>query len=348
MSDLSVLHHEPDAALWSGPLLCVSHTARPVELERCDLNFLTNRYADPDRLARLPERVPFDSLSPSIAHSPHRGAITVWRFADHDFTRPTLLAHLAPRDYHPQHAIWWRDRLWVLGVEVLEAYDAQLQRVAVIEDPWLAGAHTLAPDGDGRLVVSCSASDAVLVIDPDAGRVERALRLPESLYGHNYPLTRDHSVVEHYIPNDLQLTHVNAGWPHAGGILVSTLIQGAIGWFAPDGRYRELTRGFVGCHGIRSDHAGRLYFCDSCMGAVVFLDAPLDNTATNGRPTIARRIATGSRWLHDALELAPHVLALNVADRNAVVILEAREAEPIHTIDCHPFGESIQFLSFGG
>ena len=45
---------------------------------------------------------------------------------------------------------------------------------------------------------------------------------------------------------------------------MSTLIQGAIGWFDLDGAYRELLRGYAGCHGVRADlRTDQLFFCDT-------------------------------------------------------------------------------------
>ena len=327
------IHHRERPDRWTGRLLCVTHTERPVEVERCSLNFLTRRYADPARLRAV---VPFEQLTPSSQHSPYGGGITVWSFADDDWRRPELLAHLEPEGYKPQHALWHRGRLWVLGVECLEVYDARLERLAVVEDPWLAGAHTIAPDGWGRLLLSCSASDAVLMVDEDSLNVVAAVRLPEALYGHNYSLKRSDSVVRHYVANELQLTHINCAWPYQRGVLISTLIQGAIGWFGPEDDYRELARGFVGCHGVRVSEAGEIYFSDSCQGTVVFLD---------GRHRIARRVAFDSRWLHDALQLAGPVWAVSPAERNRIILFDLDRCEPIRTIDCTPFGASTQFLS---
>jgi len=327
------VHHRERAERWTGRLLCITHTERPVDVERCGLNFLTQRYADPHRL-NAP--APFEQLTPSILHSPYRGALSVWSFADGDWSRPELLAHLEPEGYKPQDALWHRGRLWVLGVECLEVYNARLERLAVVEDPWLAGAHTIAPDSCGRLLLSCSASDAVLLVDDVALNVVAALRVPEALYGHNYPLKRSDSVVQHYVTNELQLTHLNCAWPCRRGVLVSTLIQGAIGWFGPEGDYRELTRGFVGCHGARISAAGEIYFSDSCQGTVVFLD---------GRQRIARRASLGCRWLHDTLQLTGPIWAASLAELNQVRLFDMARCEPIHIIDGTPFGASTQRLT---
>ena len=202
-------------------------------------------------------------------------------------------------------------------------------------NPWLAGVHTILPDDCGRMLASCSASDSVLVIDEQAMSVVKALRMPEELYGHNYPLTRTSSVVDHYITNDLQTTHVNCAAPWRDGILTSSLIPGAIGWFDPEDKHSELVRGFVGCHGIRVSTTGELYFSDSCLGTVVFLGPDM---------RVTRRIRAKSFWLHDAVEVAPNLFALALFDKNEVRFIDAMTRNMVYRIDCTGHG-GPQFLS---
>jgi hypothetical protein len=312
-------------------VLCVTHSDRVTDLDRCSLNFFEKRYDR--RLQNLP---PFETLSPSTAYSRYKGVVTVWGLTAGSWPRPELLATLRP-SFKPQHALWHNARLWLLGTEVLEVYDRDLTRQGAVTDPWLADAHTVAPGPRGSLLVSCSGSDAVLFVDPRSLRITRALRMPEELYGLNYPLTRSDSVVEHFIPNDLQTTHVNAASSWRDGVVVSTLAQGAIGWFTADGDYTEITKGFVGCHGVRADpRNGGLYFTDSTTGTIVFLDE-------DGR--IRGRFATRSSWLHDAQHLDGDVFALAVTDRNVVEISNVRTKELLATINGGPFGEGPQFLS---
>lgn len=327
---------------WSGPLLCVTHSQRAVDLARCSREFLVERYSRPDR---LPPATPFESLRPSIDHSPFKGDVTVWRLDDP--RRPALLAHLRPEAYKPQHAIWSGGRLWVLGVESLEIFDPSMHKVGQVTDPWLAGGHTIWPDGCGGMLVTCSASDAVLTIDIATLHVTHAWRLPGECYGHNYALSRDMSVVDHFIDNDRQLTHVNAAVPWRDGMLVSTLIQGAIGYRPrlcprilpnPDAPYVELTRGHVGCHGVRTDAAGRITFCDSCAGTLLRL-------GPDGRTRVL--IDVQSRWLHDAQEVKPGLFALAVADKNTVDLIDLATGNPIGVIDGSGYGESTQFLWYG-
>jgi hypothetical protein len=210
--------------------------------------------------------------------------------------------------------------------------------LATVCDPWLSGAHTISPDGKGQLLITCSASDSVLLVDEKSLAVRSALRLPEAIYGRNFELHRNQSVVEHYIPNDLQLTHINCAVSWRGGIAISTLIQGALGWFDPQANYRELLRGFVGCHAVRVDcDTDRLYFCDSCLGTVVFLDEKLG---------IEKRIDVGSRWIHDSLQMHDRVFAVSITDANCVRLLDVESREIISELRGSEFGMGTQFLSY--
>ena len=250
--------------------------------------------------------------------------------------RLELVARVRPETYKPQHAIWYAGSLWVVGVEHVEVYDPGLRSVAKVQDPWLAGGHTLAPDGNGHILVSCAASDSILVIDATSFRVVQALRMPQELYGRNYDLRRTDSVTDHYITNDLQITHVNCAAPWRDGILMSSLIPGAIGWFDRNGEYSELLRGFVGCHGVRAISADLIYFCDSCVGTLMILD---------GNMRLRQRVATGSRWLHDAVYISAEVFALAVYDSAEVWFMDVASRKVIYKLDCGAYG-GPQFLAF--
>lgn len=328
------VHHLETAKHWQGKLFCVTHSTRLIEAHRYNPNFLGTRFG-PTRFSAAP---PFAQLAPASAQDHYPGGqITVWKFDDEAHRQPRLVAHIEP-EYTPRHAMWHHGQLWVLGADILEVYNTAMRRTAVVEDPWLAGGHTIAPDGAGRFWVSCSGSDSVLGVDERSLQVVDALRVPESLYGHNYPLQRTDSVVDHFVPLDLQLTHINCAWPYKGGALISAFIQGAIGWFTPEGDYRELMRGFVGCHSARVSRSGTLYFCDSCFGAVVFLDAKYH---------IARRVSLDSRFLQDAIELSGSTWAASCADRNSVVLFDACTGEELQVLDYAAFGQTVVFLSYG-
>ena len=316
-------------------LLCITHSDRPMEEPRCDINYLEARYASP---IRLPPLRPFDDLRPSREFSPYLGSISLYDVGDDGRSTPALVCAFKPETYKPQHCLWDGHRLWVLGAEHIEVYDADLTSTREISDPWLAGAHTIAADGRGGFLVSCSASDSVLTVTAETGTVTGASRMPESLFGSNYPLGRQRSVVDHYIGNDEQLTHLNCAWPWHRGVLVSSLIQGAVGWFDPDGLYHELLRGFVGCHGarVRSD-VEEIFFSDSCAGMLMFVDR---------HGCVIRRVGTGSRWLHDAIQIRGDLFAAAPFDDNEVLLLDVATRRMVGRIACDARG-GPQSLSFG-
>lgn len=316
-------------------LLCVVHSDRPMEEPKNDINYLEHRFG---AALRLPPGDPFETLAPARAFDAYPGSVSVYDIGETGEEPPELVCAFTPATYKPSHAMWHHDRLWVLGTEHIEVYDAQLHSMTVMRDPWLAGSHTIAPDGDGHVVVSCSASDAILAFDTDTGGVSRVWRVPEELYGRNYPLDRTQSVVDHYIDNDRQLTHLNCAWPWRGGLLVSMLIPGAIGWSDGTGGYRELVRGFVGCHGVRvRSDVEEIYFSDSCSGMLVFLDR---------QGGVIRRVGTGSRWLHDAVQVHGDLFAVAPFDQSEVVLLNVATRRVACRIPCAPRG-GPQFLSFG-
>lgn len=348
-ADLIVEHF--DSPLPCGiPMLCVTHSERVTDLDRCSLTFLQHRYR---RLNGIENLAPFETL-PRIPDTRYQGAITLWCFKPGVWSEPLHVATLRPR-YKPQHAIWYKGWLWILGAEILDVYDGSLNHIATIKDPWMADAHTIIPDGKGTLLVTCSGSDAILFIDDETMIVKKAWRMPEKVYGHNYRLQRTDSVIDHFIENDFQLTHINSAypwsgprrrgparfWPAArrGGIVVSTLIQGAIGWLSSEGSYREIVRGLIGCHGVRVDkRTNDIYFTDSTTGTVVFID-------DIGR--VKARFATRSVWLHDAQQIEGAVFALAVSDRNVVEISNIDTKELLTTIDSRQFGQGPQFLYYG-
>lgn len=307
--------------------LALTHSSRRTNLERCSVEFLTRRFQEPRRLP------PFEALRP--AETLYSGAVSCYRVV-RDGCKPRLrwLGSVQERD-KVQHValagergLWagYEHRLerWALPASIHELPRLTRRELTVagrFEHPHLAGLHTVEPLADGRLALACSAPDAVLVVDPESGVVEETLRMPESLYGRNYELTPEMDLTAHYVDDEAQICHLNAASPIDGGrrIVVSTLIQGAVGVFDRNGGgYRELTRGHVGCHGARADDRGRVYFTDSARGGVVFL-------APDG--TVARRVTVASRWLHDAVQIAGGVFALALADQNELWLYDLdREA----------------------
>jgi hypothetical protein len=318
----------------AGPLglLTLTHSSRTTNLARCSVQFLTRRFGDPARLRDLP---PLATFGP--AEVLYSGAVSFHRVRREAGGRIRLatLGAIRHRD-RLQHVV----RIASDGAdELLAGFENRLERwrlrspldrlrritrrdVTVVrryEHPHLVGLHTIEPLGEGKVALACSAPDAVLVLDLASGEVERTLRLPAALYGTGYDLDGA-DLRRHAIPDERQTTHVNAAHRSgASGLVVSTLIQGAIGRFdLTDGSYEELCRGFVGCHGVRVSAEGEVYFADSAAGLLVFLTA-------DGR--VARRFATGSRWLHDVQQIAGSVYAFALADSNELQLYDVATGE---------------------
>lgn len=307
--------------------LLLTHSSRRTNLARCSAEFLARRFADPARLRDLP---PFASLPP--ARPLYSGALSVYRVERTAAGRLRLrrLGSFTSRD-KIQHATVAGDRDLLVGYEhrierwrlatPLGSTDriaaAGVSVEAVVEHPHLAGLHTVEPLAGGRAVVSSAAADAALVLDLATGTVERTLRPPAALYGAGYELTAERDLHRHYVDDERQATHLNAAYPDrrhpaARRLVVSALITGAVGVFDLEsdpggGQYRELVRGYVGCHGARFDDRGGIYFTDSAGGALVLLD---------GAGRVARRFEVGSRWLHDAVQVSGPVFAFALADAN--------------------------------
>ncbi|MCE9590358.1 MAG: hypothetical protein K8S99_07525 [Planctomycetes bacterium] len=312
-------------------LIGVTHSDRPLDFERCTVEFFNKRFGDPERLHNPP---PFESLAPASAHSPYHGGATFWILDPEKPDRPTFVRHLNT-GYRVQHASTLGGRFLLGGTESVELVSFDGTPHWRASDPWMAGVHTVFHHA-GRIAVSCSASDSLIVLDAVTGAVTHALRLPPGRYGPGYDLTRDHDVREHYIVNDHQMTHVNCAWPSEEGIYVSTLIQGAVGLFGWDTTYRELFRGYVGCHGVRKIGGDALLLADSCAGIARVLD-----TAGNER----EQLDFGCRWLHDAAPVNDkHILAA-VADRNSVAVADRETGRTIAEWSMDRFGVGVQFLS---
>ena len=331
--------HGPRCAGRTLGILALTHSSRKANLARCSVEFLNRRFADPGRLRELP---PLAGLPPPRAL--YSGAVSFYRVLAENGEggeaasgrRRVRLAHLG--------SIRTRDRIQHVALldtaELLVGYEYRLERwrlrapidrlrrltaadcatVWRCEHPHLAGLHTVEPLGDGRAALSCASADAVLICDLAGGKVEATLRLPAALYGQGYELGAATDLRRHAIPDEAQATHVNAAH-RAGGsrVVVSTLIQGAIGLLdLASGAYTEISRGFVGCHGARLSEDGEVYFADSPAGALTFLTAA-------GR--IARRFAVGSRWLHDAQQIAGSVYAFALADCNELRVHDLADGE---------------------
>lgn len=316
-------------------LFALTHSARPMDFPRAELNYLTKRYASPDRLKNLP---PLATLPPESGPN-YTGNISLWCWDSECDLRPRLVEFIR-KDYKAQHAVVVGDELVVCGTTRLEVFPlvgSKERPLRTISHPWFAGGHTVFVDGEGNYVVSCSAPDAVLVFNR-TGDLLRVLRVPADLYGTNYELQPANDLREHYISNDLQLAHLNCSYPTNRGVLCTLLIPGAIGLFAPDGSYREIKRGYVGCHAAKwNPRTDTLYFADSCNGNIVELN-------WDGR--IIRRHHLNSVWLQDVTAFDSFSYLVGASDRNTFELWHKTENRAIWTIDGRRFGAATQFCSW--
>lgn len=305
-------------------VLALTHSSRETNLARCSAAFLEQRFGDPARLERLP---PFESLRP--AETLYSGAVSFYRVASDAAGGPRFESIGEIRDREKiQHVVLRGENEMLLGYEHrVESWRLHrpihvLTRITRsdcsirtrFEHPHLAGLHTVAPLSDERVVLSCAGSDSVLILDLGRSVIERSLRMPASLYGHNYTLTTGMDLRRHYIHDGCQTTHLNAASVDREGrrAVVSTLIQGAIGLFdLRTGDYEEVARGFVGCHGARFSDRDEIYLADSPRGCLIFL-------GPDGR--VARRFETGSLWLHDVQQIHQSIYAFALADANELRI----------------------------
>ena len=296
-------------------ILALTHSSRRTNLDRCSVEFLTRRFGDPSRLHGLP---PFDSLAPP--EPLYSGAVSLFRVVEErGVLRFGSLRTIKDRE-KIQHVAMLN------GSDFLVGYEHRVERwrprpVRRYEHPHLAGLHTVALLDEERAVLSCSSPDAILILNLASGEIERTLRMPAELYGRNYDLSPGMDLRRHFIGDEQQTTHVNQAFPFDGGrkILVSTLIQGAVGVFdLQSGAYEEIARGFVGCHGARINEEGEIYFADSPRGHLVLLDH---------RRRISRSFDAGSRWLHDVQQIAGSVYAFALADVNELRVWDIDRGE---------------------
>lgn len=314
-------------------LVGVTHSDRPFDIDRCTSEFYKTRFGSPGRLLSLP---PFFSLKPARAYAPYAGGASFWIYDPRTPDEPRLLCHFNP-GYRVQHAVPLGEHFLLAGPEFVELVSGDGQTLWHASDPWMAGVHTVFHH-NGRVAVSCSASDAVIVLDASNGAVTHALRLPLGVYGGGggYLLERDHDVREHFIVNDHQMTHINCAWPCEEGIYISTLIHGVVGLFGWDSSYRELFRAPVGSHGVRRIAPGRLLLADSCAGVGRVYDMSGNEQ---------EHFDFGCRLLHD-IDIADGRFVLGTStDLNVLMIADRTSGKILARWPMQFFGAGVQFLS---
>jgi peptidoglycan hydrolase CwlO-like protein len=311
--------------------LLVTHASRPFVEARGSLNSLESRFSAKGRLLNLPS---FHTL-PSVHEAvPFAGALTLWDVDRDARKRPALIGEYDP-GYKIQSAAFRGNQLLVLGEDRIEVLTPGF-RQKTITDPWLVGGHTIYCDKRGFAYATSAPANAILKIDVDAGKVVERIRLPDC-YGIGYPLKESDDLRQHFVPTDLQPTHINSAVPIAEGLLVTLCIQGVIGVIGSGGRYREIVSGYRGCHGGRIDGAtGLLYFTDSAAGIVWFVGYETGQ--------IASRIKVASAWVHDADQIGKDLFAIALSDHNRIDVMDRASNEIVRSIDCHPFGASAMFV----
>lgn len=326
--------------------IVVTHTSRPCEYHRCTREFLRERYRRPGRLDKLP---PFEELPHAREARSYSGRVSFFELTiapkgiDLKSTRFLDSEHKSSHlcRVGDEFIINLDDYLLIIPAELQPAKPDSRRRVERVDDPWFAGLQTVFAIDDNHCVVSASPADALMVLDVKERRVVRRWRVPFERYGRNYDLTETSSVHEHFIANDLQLTHLNCAYPDGnGGFWISTLAQGDIGHVSADGTYEVIVSGFVGCHGVRySRQLGLLYFSDSCSGRLMGIGA-------DRVPRILGSV--DSSWLHDAQHLAGNLFILCLCDKNALVVLDVGSNTEAARFDMKARGENVKFINLVG
>lgn len=296
--------------------LLVSTSSRPIDYDRCSLNALKARYRDEDRLKNVPQ---LWELPPSYdGNVSYKGGLHIYHLTGQLDDINFRLVKKISGNGKLQHAaisnnvlfLCYEDRL-----ELVRDWENSDEISHVIQDNWFAGLHTVFENNNGDLVLSSSAADAALVVDKKLKRVKRRLRLPASIYGENYKLSEEDDLIDNYIHNDLQLGHLNCAYPDQdGNIWISTLIQGDIGFFEPNGNYVKVMTGFIGAHGIRRiADQDTIYFSQSCVGALVIADI---------HGVIKKQCRINSVWMHDVQHVAKSVFILGASDSGKLVVID--------------------------
>jgi hypothetical protein len=311
--------------------LLLTHSTRKIDFNQCNLNFLTNRYKNKNRLQNLPE---LSTLTNEYC-SNYTGAFSCWDWSI--ISDNPKLIHWEKKNYKVQQAQIRGKELILAGTAFLEIYKTIWDNIPSykITHDLMAGNHLFEVMPNGGLVVSCSASDAILLFSKD-GEFLEYLRVPEKNYGKNYLFPPNISLRDHYIHNDLQLTHLNSVHCYDQGFLISTLIQGDIGYFDAQKKYHVITSGFVGAHGVNSLPNGNIYFCDSCNGCINLIEK-------TGK--IKKRYKVDTSWLQDARWIQDEIFLCALSDKNTFELWDFDKNKLIWKINCSEFGETTQFIS---
>jgi len=310
-------------------VLFVTHSDRPFQEERASLNGLVRRFAG----KKFDDLPPYESFPGVDEAVPFKGKLTIWELEQGTYT-PRLLACYTP-NFKPQYAIWHENQIVLLGSDRIECLDASLQETCTIRHRLIVGGHTVIPAGPGKVWVTTAPGNAALLVNLKSGDVDRVLSMPER-YGTTYPITDETNLIAHYPPTDLQPTHINCLWQNNGELYVTLLRPGVLGVFTPDGAYREIVSGFIGCHGGRVSLSGELYFSDTPAGLVWFADK--DSGA------LLDRFSVQSRWVHDCAQVDEDVFVCTLSDDNVLRLMSRTRREIVADVDVSGYGASALFV----
>ena len=319
-------------------LLTLTHSSRLTDLNLCSINYFNKRYYfKPDRLNNLPY---FERLKPVSEFNSYVGSVSFFILSFQKDLLPEInYIGTIKLGEKAQQAVQVSEKEMIIGYESKVALyrfkkdilsynkinDSEWVQIREFHNPLFPGIHTIFPLDAERVVLSCAAPDAAIVFNYRSGRVECILRMPEEDYGRNYDLNDTTDLRKHYIHNDCQTTHINSAYPIPGTneMVVSALIPGSVGIFnLKNGSYREVTKGFVGCHGARVNDKAQIYFADSVNGVIVFLDED---------GSIDFRFGVYSRWLHDVQQIRGNIYALSLADKNEMLICDIKQDKILYS-----------------
>lgn len=313
-------------------VVCATHSSRPFVEARASVNALETRFSSRDDLSKV-ELSSFPCTRDAI---PFTGQLTFWE-VDPEEPGNLRFLHAYSPDYKIQFAAFDGSRLLVYGSDRLEIFDHNFNLISTVRDRWMVGGHTVYPGEDGTAWVTAAPANAVLKVDLDRLRVVERIRMPER-YGRGVQLREEDDLHPHFIPTDLQPTHVNSAVPFRGGLLVTFCKQGVVGHLGFDGSYREIIRGFRGAHGGRPVTAtGEILLTDSPAGILWFID--FESGA------IRRRLQLDSHWVHDADFIDSDHLVVGLSDHNELRVIEAATGGEVGSVACSPFGASVMFVN---
>lgn len=339
-NEYTIIPHENSLVEPFSRRLVTTFSNRPLDPERSHLHFLTKRWMTPGRLDNLP---PFSSL-PDInkGHRSKGGSLVVF---DVEFDGKQIRfqpVYQVSSERKIQHGCFLNNNLVIAYEDGLEVFEQSApgqwdQSVKLIDDPWFAGVHTVFPFKEQYLIVSASAPDGYVILDPETEEVKKRWRMPKAVYGENYKLTATSDLKRNFIHNDCQIGHLNYAYPDAkGNVYVSICAQGDVGRVNRWGFYSQLITGTTGLHGAR-DVPGRdvMYFSDSAKGMLVL---------ANKKGQVQRRFDAKSIWLHDSVLLSWPWFLLAKSDKMEVDLVDVESMTTLHSFEVGRYG-FVQFFS---